>query len=333
MDYSTFAQIPIVDGHIHFVHSERMGEMLALLTEAHVARANLVCLPNPDTTTHNPAALYFKQHYPDRVYISGALDYSVLAGSPTADPVHAPERLAAQIAALKAQGFDGLKLIEGKPQVRKLLPYPLDGSLYAGMWAALEREQFPVVFHVNDPYLFWDAEQCPDWARQSGWDYSDGSYPSREDLYTEVENILARHPTLRITFAHFYFLSHDLDRAGRFLDTHPTVSFDLAPHMDMYRDFSHDPSAARAFFIRYQDRILYGTDVDTRALERGAQAFMRFIPWLIRSMLEREDTFTTSAGANYQGLGLPGEVLEKIYHANFERLYGAHPAPLQQTGQ
>jgi len=322
---STFASIPIIDGHVHFVHPERMEEMLALMDAVPCTRFNLVCIPNPDATTHNPAALYFKQHHPDRVYISGALDYSVLA-----DPGRAPERLAAQIGALKAQGFDGLKLIEGKPQVRKLLPHPLDGPLYAGVWESLEWEQFPVVFHVNDPDEFWDKDQCPDWAKQSGWDYSDGSYPSKEDLYAEVDHILACHPRLKITFAHFFFLSRDLARAARFLDTHPTVCFDLAPHMDMYHDFSRDPEAARAFFIRYQDRTLYGTDIDTRALVRGPDGlrFMQSIPLLIRSFLETDGKFTMPDGEHYHGIGLPRDVLAKVYAANFERIYGAVPGRL-----
>lgn len=322
---TTFASIPIVDGHVHFVHPERMNEILALMDAVPCSRFNLVCIPNPDATTHNPAALYFKQHHPDRAFISGALDYTVLT-----DLDHAPEGLAAQIPALKTRGFDGLKLIEGKPQVRKLLPHRLDGPLYSSMWEAVERENFPVVFHVNDPDEFWDAAHCPTWARESGWDYSDGSYPSKEDLYGEVENILKQHPDLNIIFAHFYFLSQDLKRAAQFLDMHPMVCFDLAPHMDMFRDFSRDPEAARSFFLRYQDRIIYGTDTDTRALARGPEGmrFMQSIPLLIRSFLEKDGEFTLDGGSRYHGLGLPQNVLEKIYAANFERNYGAVPGRL-----
>jgi predicted TIM-barrel fold metal-dependent hydrolase len=325
---SPFASIPIIDGHVHFVHAEKMDEMLALMGAVPCARFNLVCIPNPDTTTHNPTALYFKQNHPERTYISGALDYSVLA-----DLDHAPEHLAAQISALKAQGFDGLKLIEGKPQVRKLLPHRLDGPLYEMMWAALERENFPVVFHVADPDELWDAKRCPDWARQSGWDYSDGSYPSKEDLYIEVDNILASHPDLKIIFAHFYFLSLDLERAARFLDAHPAVCFDLAPHIDMYRDFSRFPDAPRAFFLRFQDRIIYGTDTDTRTLARGSGGvrFTQSIPLLIRSFLEMDGKFAMPGGEPYHGLGLQQNVLEKIYHINFERIYGESPALLKNT--
>jgi hypothetical protein len=99
---TTFASIPIIDGHVHFVHPERMNEILALMDAVPCSRFNLVCIPNPDATTHNPAAVYFKHHHPDRAYISGALDYSVLT-----DLDRAPGLLAAQIAALKTQGFDG----------------------------------------------------------------------------------------------------------------------------------------------------------------------------------------------------------------------------------
>jgi hypothetical protein len=77
------------------------------------------------------------------------------------------------------------------------------------------------------------------------------------------------------------------------------VRFDLAPHIDMYRDFSNQAQTAREFFLCYQDRIVYGTDIDTRVLERGPEGyqFMLSIPWLIRSLLEKDDTFETPGGS------------------------------------
>ena len=318
MDYSAFQSFPIIDSHVHFVHPEHLEDILRLMNEAGHARANLVCIPNPDATTHNSTALYFKERHPGRVFLSGALEYAPML----ADMAHASQILAGQVAALKAQGFDGLKLIEGKPQVRKLLPMPLDGPQYEGLWAAVEAAGFPVVFHVGDPDEFWDPQRCPGWARESGWDYSDGSYPSKEDLYAEVDAILRRHPRLKLILAHFYFLSANLERAAAFLDAHPEVCFDLAPHTGMYQDFSRSPAAARDFFLHYAGRILYGTDMDTRVLAGGPQryAFVRSIPWLMRSCLESSGTFTIN-GSEYRGLALPRPVLEQIYFANFERVF------------
>jgi len=62
--------------------------------------------------------------------------------------------------------------------------------------------------------------------------------------------------------------------------------------------------------------------MDTRVLERGPEghAFMRSIPWLIRSMLETAGAFTLGT-ETFHGMGLPRLVLEQIYHANFERIY------------
>jgi predicted TIM-barrel fold metal-dependent hydrolase len=252
MDFSHFAPIPVVDGHIHFPHPELAEDLVTVMERTGLARANLVAVPDLQTINQNPALIHFKAHHPGRAYVCGALDYAQM----WADPVRAPEVLAAQIATLKAIGFDGLKLVEGKPTVRRLLAMPFDGPQYAGMWAALEEQRFPVVFHVADPEEFWDAERCPDWARAQGWFYGDGTHPLKE------------HPDLKIIFAHFHFLSADLGRAGAFFDAHPHVCFDLTPGVEMYVNFARDLEAARDFFIDYQDRLVYGTDIGATAIQR-----------------------------------------------------------------
>jgi hypothetical protein len=187
----------------------------------------------------------------------------------------------------------------------------------------LEQEAFPVVFHVADPDEFWNPLTCPDWAKASGWDYTDGSFPSKESLYTEVDHILSRHPDLRITFAHFYFMDRDLPRAARFLDAHPTVCFDLTPHTEMYSTFSKNPAEAAAFITRYADRILFGTDTDTRVLVRGesGRRFMLEHIYMIRACLEKDGEFHLPGNKVYHGLGLDESTLEKIYSQNFQRIY------------
>jgi len=344
VDFSSFANLPIIDGHLHFSHPERMDDVLDLMDRVPMVRTNLVSTPNPQIVNHNPALIDFKAHHPHRVYLSGGLDYS--EALPNRE--HASEILGAQVRTLKEIGFDGLKLIEGKPTVRKRIPVPLDAPEYEGMWSALEETGMPAVWHVADPEEFWDKKRCPDWARKNGWYYGDDGYPSKESLYAEVDHVLERHPGLRVIFAHFYFLSADLERAGRFLDDHPNVCLDLTPGSEMYDNFTRsydaarDQSIARAFFLQYQDRLVYGTDISTRALsqgEQGRQASLR-LAWLVRANLERDDMFTVPGREafmppdldGYRGLNLPREVLAKIYHANFERVYGTKPAPLNHEG-
>ena len=338
MDFTRFADLPVVDGHIHFPRPELMHDVVAVMDASGVQRANLVAVPDLQVINQNPALIHFKAHHPQRVFICGALDYTQV----WADVTRGPQALAEQIATLQQIGFDGLKLIEGKPMVRKLLAIPFDDPLYARLWSVLEEQGFPIVFHVADPEEFWDADGCPDWARAQGWFYGEGGYPAKESLYAEVDRVLERHPALKIVFAHFYFLSADLQRAAAFLDAHPEVCFDLTPGVEMYHDFARDIQAARDFFLRYQDRLVYGTDIGASSLQRDpaegldrSESLSR--TWIVRRFLETEDVFVGPEGAGhwlgmdtgqFHGIALPTEVLDKIYRANFERLFGATPAVL-----
>jgi hypothetical protein len=121
MDFARFADIPVVDGHIHFPQPELMDDVLAVMEATGVIRANLVAVPDLQFVNQNAALIHFKAHHPGRVYICGALDHF----QALADPPRASQNLADQVATLRTIGFDGLKLIEGKPMVRKLLDIPL----------------------------------------------------------------------------------------------------------------------------------------------------------------------------------------------------------------
>ncbi len=115
---------------------------------------------------------------------------------------------------------------------------------------------------MNDPEEFWDPDRIPGWAKEHNWGYGPDDV-TKEALYAEVDEVLARHPRLNVSFAHFYFLSADLPRAARFMDEHPSVRFDLAPGIEMLYNISRDPDAGREFFIDYADRIVFGTDLSS----------------------------------------------------------------------
>lgn len=335
MDFN-FAPVPVIDGHIHFSHPQRMGDLLQVMERVPLAWINLVSTPSPRAANQNPALIYFKAHHPGRVYLSGGLDYI----QAFAQRDRMAGVLADQVRALKAIGFDGLKLIEGKPTARKWVSLPLDAPEYEPMWATLEELDMPLVWHVADPEEFWDADRCPGWAREHGWFYADGTFPAKEDLYAEVEHVLARHPHLKAIFAHFYFLSADLGRAGRFLDAHPSVCLDITPGSEMYNHFTRHGQATRDFFVRYQDRLVYGTDISSWDIaQNDSIANPLSYSWFVRSFLETDRLFVPPPEIPHwlepdldgiRPIHLPRPVLEKIYRANFQRLYGPAPAPLDR---
>ena len=337
MDFSHFdGDIPIIDAHVHFSHPRWMDDIISLMQSIPLGCVNLVSTPHPRFVNFNPALIYAKARYPDRFYLCGGLDYT----QALADRDRMSASLAAQIEMLKTAGFDGLKLIEGKPTARKHYNISLDAPEYEGMWATLEALDFPIVWHVADPETFWDPDLVPSWARDNDWFYGDGSFPAKEALYAEVDRVLERHPTLKVVLAHFYFLSADLERASRFLDAHPTVCFDLTPGGEMYNNFTRHGKATRAFFIRYQDRLIYGTDTNTWAIERNGIDEPLSYAWVVRTFLESDELFSPPDLIPHwlepdleglQGIALPRAVLVKIYSSNFKRLFGSAPAPLRRA--
>ena len=124
----------------------------------------------------------------------------------------------------------------------------------------MEERGTPVHIHSGDPETFWDLSKMTPYEIARGWYYGDGSFLSREAIYEEDFEMLAKHPKLNVTFAHFFFLSNFPEEAERILDKYPNVRFDLTPGWEMYIGFSKDIDRWQKLFENYSDRILFGTD-------------------------------------------------------------------------
>lgn len=335
----SFSRRHIIDGHVHFPHFSFGDSLMAIQEEAGVEAVAVVCTPDEKRLSMVPDAMHLKGRFPERVYVFGGLDISPLFMTPDI----AGEAFAHYVDVLNEMGADGIKMIEGKAIIRKQLPIPdFDTPVYAPYWEKLAETQTPLIFHVNDPEEFWDPARVPDWAREMGWFYGDGTYIDNEDQYRQVLNVLDRHPNLNVTFAHFFFLSAQLERLGEYLDQYPGMHVDLTPGIEMYHNFSKDPQRVRDFFLKYQDRILYGTDIGARALLADREGGIEQEESLarvevIRGFLENDGPFTlTHEGflfggkeAVFQGIDLPQAVLDKIYTQNFVDFAGERPKPLK----
>ena len=242
-----FKKFKIIDSHIHFPHFGFADHLMTILTDAGIEKLAVVCTPDEQRLSQMPDALYLKAHYPKQVYLFGGLDLSPLFVSPT----NAGEAFAQYVEILMGLGADGIKMLEGKAEMRKRLPIPnFDDPVYAPYWSKLAEQQIPLIFHVNDPEEFWDAEKIPGWAREMGWFYGDGTFIDNEAQYRQVLNVLERHPDLNITFAHFFFLSAQLERLAEYLDRYPNLHVDLTPGIEMYFNFAIDPQKTHDFFIK-----------------------------------------------------------------------------------
>jgi predicted TIM-barrel fold metal-dependent hydrolase len=320
----------VINAHTHVRNSLNSALNLGAMLEANgLAALNVASMSDwrGDRLATNALALWLKALYPGRIYALGGLHYAI-------EGLPAPADASAQAAELVALGFDGAKMIEGKPTAYKAIGKPLDDPFHAPLYAACQAAGLPILMHIADPDELWDRERLPAWALERGWFLGDGTFPTKEQLYAEVDHILETFPDLKVILAHFYFLSNEPERAARFLERFPNASFDITPGGEMYAAFSQAPDEWRAFFQQHRARILLGTDngggSEYPDSEGWASAGRRIAE--IRRYLETEDAFEGFVeGATVHGLGLDEATVAAICGGNWRRIAGAMPRPVDTT--
>ena len=327
-----------VDAHIHFAHPLTAETLVGFMDENGISQANLVLVPQRQRLTAVPEAMVAKAKYPNRFYVFTSLDVSEYFR-------HGKEvgkYMAAFVENMRRLGCDGLKLIEGKPNMRKIMPCgDFDNAAWEPLWEYAEKTNLPILWHVNDPESCWGKpEDAPRHIRMAGELYDD-TYINNEVQYRQILNILDRHPNIKIIFAHLFFLSAQLPRLASILDKYPNVMVDITPGLEIYTNLSKDPEEAKAFFEHYQDRIIYGTDIGARCvLGAGAPlsvpeslARMDLIDGLFsaqthRVMKEDGRYLINTDDFTQRGFDLSPEAMDKIYGGNFRAFVGGDPAPV-----
>lgn len=321
-----------IDSHVHIRGVDNAGikqtfqGILTIKEQLGMDAINVAAIPqwDPDSVGQNVLCILFKALNPGN-YAYGGLDYYYPGLKKDKDG------FLNQVMELVDMGFDGIKSIEAKPTARKLIDIPLDSPLYHKYYEYIESNELPILWHVGDPEDNWFEDRCAEGVKKAGWCYSDGTFVPLEQLYLEVDNVLKKFPRLKVVFAHFYFLSADIERASTFLDRHPFIYFDITPGIEMIYNFSNRRSDWRDFFIHYQDRIVFGTDNgwgdDLSPTQKVINAYTNVA--FIRAFYETDDVIEASNGTKVRGLALPPEVCQKIYKNNFMKvLKSAPPKPV-----
>jgi Amidohydrolase len=223
----------------------------------------------------------------------------------------------------------------------------LDDPRFDGVMAYLEEKRIPLVAHQAEPKNCWlpldqmTTENDRSYFREHPeyYMYLHPEQPSYEALIAARDRFVARHPRLIFDGAHLASLEWSVDRLARFFDDYPNASADLAARMTQVQFQSKaDREKVRQFFIKYQDRLLYGTDLtesppdpharaqnppsDGTPFEQEADGFWRS-DWLYlaTSQVQHVDAIN----ADVQGLALPKSIIDKIYYANAHRVFSRLP--------
>ena len=234
--------------------------------------------------------------------------------------------LITQYEEIMEMGFDGIKLIEGKPTRLKMLGGSLLFPTLDEVFNKMEKDGTHIVFHVNDPDEFWDEELAPPFAKQYGWFYGDGTYPNCKEVDKQIEAILDKYPQLNVTFAHFFFYAKYPDKLEGMFNKYKNMAVDITPGVEMYLAFEKNHDFYVDFFKRNSKRIMVGTDGTFPWESKGhAWCIDRLYNFIAtdKAQMAFDDQLLT-------GLNLQGEDKENILFANFERRVGTMPKEINK---
>ena len=225
------------------------------------------------------------------------------------------ERAAAQLEEDARNGAVGLKIFKGLGMDNRDVDgerIPVDDPRLGPLWEKAGELGMPVLIHSADPAEFWQPhdrfnERWLELKLRPRRIRPPGEYPPFEQIIGEQHNLFRAHPNTNFIAAHLGWLGNDLARLGGLLDEIPNMYVGLGA---VVHELGRQPRFARDWLIRYQDRALMGKD------SYNKEEFHTYC----RVFETTDDYFDYyrryHAFWQMYGLGLPDEVLRKIYYEN-----------------
>ena len=258
---------------------------------------------------------HFKTAAPERFCVFGGVNWAAWAEQGDRFPEWAASRLRAQA----ARGAQGLKIWKGfglHMRDHQGALVPVDDARLDPIWATAGELKLPVLIHVADPVaFFWplDAtnERWEELQAHPDWHFPSPPFPTFEMIMAQLANLVARHPGTTFIGAHVGCYAENLAWVGQLLDKCSNFYVDIGARIP---ELGRQPYSARRFFLKYSDRILFGTDLAPDV--NSYRIYYRF--------LETEDEYFNydveeipgQGRWHIYGLFLPDEVLEKVYRLN-----------------
>ncbi len=339
------APLARIDFHQH-VGPRTLGDSLRLLSAEGIR--TVVNLSGGHAGGELDAQLAAASAFPGRAYVFMNLDFEGCCDDSWS------AREIARLAAGKAAGARGLKIhkslgLEVRDAGGRV---PVDSPRLDGIWAACERLRLPVAIHVGDPKAFFEPatpanERWEELREAPEWSWSDRArFPAWQALFDEFVRLVERHPRVRFVGVHFGNDAEDPALVSALLDRLPNLWVDTAARIP---ELGRRAAAARAAILAHPDRVLFGTDLqwiegpDARAgspeetaVVHGAgppattrEEWRRFFEGTFRFLETRDRAIPSPSPIqgrwDVDGIGLPPDVLERVYHGNAERLLGTAP--------
>jgi predicted TIM-barrel fold metal-dependent hydrolase len=263
---------------------------------------------------------HFKQPAPERFTIFGGVDWSNWPEKGHNFGEWAAGRLREQ-ARWGAQGLKiwkplGLHVRDEQDQL-----VAIDDARLIPVWETAVSLNWPILIHIADPVAFFDPvtpqnERWEELHNHPDWQFPSPPFPAFLTLMNQLKSLVKQHPQATFIGAHVGCYAENLAWVGQMLDECPNFYIDISARLG---ELGRQPFSARRFFIKYADRILFGTDAGPSLAHY--QLYYRF--------LETDDEYFNYSPAtpppqgrwHIYGLHLPEDVLQKIYAANAKQIF------------
>ena len=210
-----------------------------------------------------------------------------------------------------------------------------DNPIFAPVFSYLEKNNITVLGHLGEPKNCWlpldkmtlDNDKRYFKENPNYHMYLHPEAPSYEDQINVRDRILKKYPNLNFVGAHLGSMEWNVDEIAEHLDRFPSFNVDFAARIGhlQYQSIS-DREKVRDFMIKYQDRILYGTDLELDKRETDYQVVKLHLhkTWIDQWLFLATDSVIAVddlGGKEVKGLKLPADVIDKIYSKNAMKIY------------
>lgn len=263
----------------------------------------------------------FKEPYPDRFIIFGSPEWRHWQSDGPAFGERAAQRFRKQV----QRGAQGLKIwknfgLHVCDETGALVA--VDDARLAPLWNAAGELGVPVLVHVGDPVAFFEPldetnERLEELHAHPDWHFPADRFPAFMTIMEAFARLVRRHPRTTFIGAHVACYAENLGWVEALLDACPNLLIDFSQRIG---EVGRRPYAARQFFTKFQDRILFGTDSGPDIAMY--QTYFRFLESLDEYFDYNPAGPPNQGRWQIYGLGLDDHVLQKIYNTNAARLFG-----------
>jgi predicted TIM-barrel fold metal-dependent hydrolase len=196
-----------------------------------------------------------------------------------------------------------------------------DDPAFEPIYKHIASQHRTVVAHIAEPDSCWQPPNpaSPDYEyytqNPQEYAYQHPEWPSKAAILAARDHLVAENPNLRVVGAHLGSMEADVNQMAQRFDRYPNFAVDTAARVPYFMLQPRDK--VRTFLIKYQDRILYATDLVVMPKDDTEKALAEW-----NNTYERDWKFFATnqtvqyLGHSYQGLALPEPVLRKIFHDN-----------------